>query len=227
MDVMPEIMDGKNIADFIDPDITEKLEALEREEEKLHAEGFYDSDENIVRISFFFVSHTDSHFRQLDSDDEREEQASKIALTHKLKSQLLKKSNKNQSRLPRTAGLRTLTELTSELSKAGLDPSRIQERAEMIAKVRGAKRKREEAAGDDADMDVDDVDGGDEGEWMDVDDGESGQRPPSRKRVKGGSGAVTAVNSRAPRTNRQMAGLRDAAVRPFIFSSPFFLLLVP
>lgn len=43
-------MDGKNIADFIDPDIAEKLEALEREEEKLAAEGFYDSDEDIVRV---------------------------------------------------------------------------------------------------------------------------------------------------------------------------------
>ena len=41
-------MDGKNIADFIDPDIAEKLEALEREEEKLQAEGFYDSDSDIV-----------------------------------------------------------------------------------------------------------------------------------------------------------------------------------
>lgn len=45
---MPEIMDGKNIADFIDPDIEEKLEALEREEERLIAEGFYDSEENMV-----------------------------------------------------------------------------------------------------------------------------------------------------------------------------------
>lgn len=48
-DIMPEIMDGKNIADFIDPDILDKLEALEREEEKLEAEGFYDNDEAIVR----------------------------------------------------------------------------------------------------------------------------------------------------------------------------------
>jgi nucleolar GTP-binding protein len=62
--------------------------------------------------------------------------------------QLLKKSKRTQSRLLHTAGLRMLTELTRELSKAGLDPSWIQERAEMIAKVRGAKRKREEAAGD-------------------------------------------------------------------------------
>lgn len=50
-------MDGKNIADFIDPDIAEKLEALEREEEKLAAEGFYDSDEDIVRV-FLSLSHS-------------------------------------------------------------------------------------------------------------------------------------------------------------------------
>jgi nucleolar GTP-binding protein len=41
-------MDGKNIADFIDPDIAEKLEALEREEEMLEAEGFYEDHEDMV-----------------------------------------------------------------------------------------------------------------------------------------------------------------------------------
>lgn len=50
-DVQPELLDGKNVADFIDPDIMEKLEALEREEEKLEAEGFYQSDdEEIVSL---------------------------------------------------------------------------------------------------------------------------------------------------------------------------------
>ena len=48
---MPEIMDGKNIADFIDPDILEKLDALEREEEKLQAEGFYDSESDMVSLA--------------------------------------------------------------------------------------------------------------------------------------------------------------------------------
>ncbi|KAJ2789477.1 Nucleolar GTP-binding protein 1, partial [Coemansia helicoidea] len=42
-DVIPEIMDGRNVADFVDPDIEEKLAELEREEEKLAAEGLYDS----------------------------------------------------------------------------------------------------------------------------------------------------------------------------------------
>jgi nucleolar GTP-binding protein len=55
MDIMPEIMDGKNVADFIDPDIAEKLEALEREEEKLQAEGFYDSEEDMVGLALYFV----------------------------------------------------------------------------------------------------------------------------------------------------------------------------
>jgi nucleolar GTP-binding protein len=37
-DAIPQILDGKNIADYIDPDIDAKLEALEREEEQLLAE---------------------------------------------------------------------------------------------------------------------------------------------------------------------------------------------
>ena len=37
-DIMPEIIDGHNVADFIDKDILAKLEELEREEEELEAE---------------------------------------------------------------------------------------------------------------------------------------------------------------------------------------------
>ena len=56
-DIIPEIMDGKNIADFIDPDIAEKLEALEREEERLAADGFYDDDSDMVyRLHAFCTS---------------------------------------------------------------------------------------------------------------------------------------------------------------------------
>ncbi|KAG2127483.1 P-loop containing nucleoside triphosphate hydrolase protein [Suillus clintonianus] len=187
MDIMPEIMNGKNVADFIDPDIAEKLEALEREEEKLEAEGFYDSDEDIF-----------------DSEDEREAVEAKKALGHKIHSQNLKKAMKNQSRLPRTAGLRTLSELSSELKKAGYDPSSIEARAGILAKAQGAKRKRAEA-----DMDVDMEDGdaseGEEGDWMDVE----GEEQTPNKRVKANSGAVVAKHPRAPKSNRQFAGMRD------------------
>jgi len=58
MDIIPEIVNGKNIADFVDPDIAEKLEALEREEEKLEAEGYYQSDSDEVSLlSFMSSSH--------------------------------------------------------------------------------------------------------------------------------------------------------------------------
>ena len=43
-DVIPEIYEGKNIADFIDPDILQRLEELEREEEKREAIGVYNSE---------------------------------------------------------------------------------------------------------------------------------------------------------------------------------------
>jgi nucleolar GTP-binding protein len=45
-DVIPETWQGHNIADFVDPDIMEKLEALEREEEARERAGFYDSEES-------------------------------------------------------------------------------------------------------------------------------------------------------------------------------------
>jgi len=45
-DIVPETWQGHNIADFIDPDIMEKLEALEKEEEAREKGGFYDSDES-------------------------------------------------------------------------------------------------------------------------------------------------------------------------------------
>lgn len=129
---------------------------------------------------------------------------------------------KNKARLPRTAGLRTLTDLTTDLTKAGIDPSRVQERAVMIAKMRAAERKRKR----DEEADGMDVDGGDhddntvsEGpredeEIMEVD----GEEDNPRKRAKANSGTVIA-RTRAPRSNRQLAGLRDEAVRlcfPFI-----------
>ncbi|KAJ2974589.1 hypothetical protein NQ176_g5975 [Zarea fungicola] len=46
-DNIPEIFDGQNVFDFVDPDIEAKLAALEEEEEKLEQEGYYDSDDDI------------------------------------------------------------------------------------------------------------------------------------------------------------------------------------
>jgi len=121
---------------------------------------------------------------------------------------------KHNARLPRTAGLKTLSELSASLTKAGLDPSRIEQRAELIAKARGLERKRKR----DEEMDVDEEgesgegegsEGEEGGDWMDVDgEGDDGNSPPKRRKSNTGT-AVTAAGKHAPRTNRQTAGMRD------------------
>ena len=162
-----------------------------------------------------------SKLPQFDSDDEREATSAQIVLSHKITSQSIKKSKKNQSRLPRTAGLRTLSELTTEMTKAGLDPSRIQERAEMLAKLQGAERKRKRDEDGDGDVDMGDEEGADGEGWMDVDDAEV----VPTKRAKGNSGGVVAVNPKVPRTNRQLDGMRDKGVRIHLQFSPKMILI--
>jgi nucleolar GTP-binding protein len=146
-----------------------------------------------------------------------------VALEHRLEAQS-KKKMKNKARLPRTAGLRTITDLTTDLTKAGLDPSRVQERATMIAKMRGASARKRRHGEDEDGMDVDGDDDDDEvvpeegegadammdvdGEWEDDDDDDD----TPRKRGKANSGAAIA-RKRGPRSNRQLAGMRDEAVR--------------
>lgn len=115
--------------------------------------------------------------------------------------------------------MRTLTELTTELTKAGLDPSRIQERAERIAKLQAAERKRKRDEDDEDDgMEVDDGEEDWEDEGMDVD----GEERPSKKKAKTTSGAV--ITKRAPRSDRTFAGMRDEAVSFFSFAFLFVLI---
>ena len=138
-----------------------------------------------------------------DSEDQREAVSARAAREKKLVSQSTKKAMKNCAALPLTAGLRTLSELTTERTKAGLDPSRIQEGAEMLAKVAGTKRKRQREE-EDTQMDADeDADMGEEAEeeWMDVD----GEEAPRSKKAKANSGPVVAKGARHPWSNRQLA----------------------
>jgi len=44
-DVIPEIFEGKNIADYIDPEIWQRLDELERDEEVRETAGVYNSDQ--------------------------------------------------------------------------------------------------------------------------------------------------------------------------------------
>lgn len=116
-------------------------------------------------------------------------------LSHHSKSNL-----KSRPIMPRTAAFRTMSGMAKALTAAGYDPSRIEERAAILAKAARAKeaigkRKRND------DMEVDE-DGEDEGDsdGMEVDEDES------PKRVKTNLG----TSKRAPKTDRQFAGLKNA-----------------
>jgi len=92
-DIIPEIMNGKNIADYIDEDIFKNLEELEKEEELREAAGFYDSDDEEV-------NEEDEHMREVAKNIRK---AKNIRLQeHRLK----KTQGSNSSVLPRKASLR-------------------------------------------------------------------------------------------------------------------------
>lgn len=140
-DNMPEVFEGKNVYDYVDPDIEAKLAALEEEEERLEQEGYYESDEDI-------------------EDDEEAEIMRKAELIRE-KQQLIrnearmKKRLKNQAIIPRKFVKKGLTEMEDALDSLGVDTAEITERARSTA-IRTRGRSLSRAATADADsMDVD------------------------------------------------------------------------
>lgn len=142
-DKIPEVFNGQNVFDFVDPDIDAKLAALEEEEEKLEQEGYYDSDEEI-------------------DDDEESEVLRKAELIRE-KQQLIrnearmKKRLKNQAIIPRKMAKKSLAEFDDALDALGHDTTEITERARAKSRTRGRSTTRSRAATEDADaMEVDD-----------------------------------------------------------------------
>ncbi|KAH8555656.1 GTP binding protein 4, partial [Umbelopsis sp. PMI_123] len=131
-DVIPEIWEGHNVADFIDPDIEERLEALEREEDRLEKEGFYDSEEEIV-----------------DSEEEElKATADSIREKKKLIVQAHRAAKGNRNIIPKMVAARasTIDDMNDHLSKMGIDASAVMDRARSVTR----KRARSESRADDA-----------------------------------------------------------------------------
>ncbi|KAK9474269.1 P-loop containing nucleoside triphosphate hydrolase protein [Dipodascopsis tothii] len=124
-DIMPEVMDGKNIYDFMDPEISAKLQALEDEEERLAAEGFYDSE--------------------VDFEDEEEAEINVKAEWIRNKRKLIKNESRsrkalhNRAIIPRQKQRKTLSQMEEHLDNIGLDATEISERA----RARGRSRTRD------------------------------------------------------------------------------------
>lgn len=138
-DKVPEIFDGKNVADFIDPDIEAKLLALEEEEEKLEADGFYDSDEDLEDAE----------------DTEIREKASMIREKRQLirNEAKMRKSLKNRAVIPRSAMKKKLSDMEEQLDILGHDTTDISARARNQSRGRSVLRSR---TGTEDAMDLDD-----------------------------------------------------------------------
>ncbi|XP_050223631.1 nucleolar GTP-binding protein 1-like [Mercurialis annua] len=146
-DVMPEILDGHNVYDFIDPDILQRLEELEKEEGIRQEEG---EDEDF----------------EMDGDELTPEQRENFAAIRKKKNLLIqehrikKSTAESRPTVPRKFDKErkfTTERMGRQLSSLGIDPSLAISRARSRSLSRGRKRERSVAkdGGDAMDMDVD------------------------------------------------------------------------
>ena len=141
-DRVPEILRGKNVADFVDPDIEAKLAALEEEEEKLEANGFYDSDEEIE----------DAHLADLHLKAEAiRQKQDEIRMEAKMR-----KSLKNRAMIPRAKRPpKKLSVMEDELDKLGYDTTKLSVRARSMSRGRASKRADGTPGQEEDTMDVD------------------------------------------------------------------------
>lgn len=137
-DAIPEIMNGKNIADFVDPDIMTKLEELEREEEQIVAElnaANMDEEESVL--------------------DEEEEAAVEAIRAHKKKLKIKRQEEKTQNRpmMPKairgrskdkhSKGVLNAEVISEKLGSLGVDATKMLERGRNAERTeRGRKRER-------------------------------------------------------------------------------------
>lgn len=148
-DIMPEILDGHNVYDFVDADILQRLEELEREEGlRLEAEAEAEDDalETDVR---------DLSPEEREALAEIKKKKAMLIQEHRIK----KSTAESRPTVPRKFDrYRSFTtkRMGREFSTLGLDPSAAVNRARSKSRV-GRKRERSQARGDDeaVDMDVD------------------------------------------------------------------------
>lgn len=140
-DKIPEVWNGKNVYDFVDPDIEAKLATLEEEEEKLQEDGYYDSDESVEDVE-------DADIR-MKADLIREKR------TLMRNEARMRKSLKNRAAIPRSAKAKKLSQMEEALDSAGYDVDAVSARARSQSQTRGRPLTRDTNDQDDDAMDVD------------------------------------------------------------------------
>ncbi|RWW21160.1 hypothetical protein GW17_00014687 [Ensete ventricosum] len=182
-DIMPEIIDGHNVYDFVDPDILLRLEELEREE-GLHLEAKADEEDF-----------------EMDGKELTEEERQLLAEIRRKKNLLVQehrmKKSTAESRpiVPRKFDKDkkyTSERMGRELSALGIDPTKAIDRARSRSVSRRG-RKRERSLGRE----------GEDGEAMDIDDELSNKKLRTRSRSRS--------KSRPPGEVTPGEGFKDSA----------------
>merc|ERR1711983_313834 len=135
-DVIPETWQGHNIADFIDPDIMEKLEALEKEEEARERAGYYDSDESEDDESYAEIKELAGkirHKKAIMKADQILDNTKKPTLNRK---SVAKKRERRVSRLQNEFEELGVTGLEVDNPDAHFNRARSSSRARPVKKMR-------------------------------------------------------------------------------------------
>lgn len=124
-DIMPEVLNGKNVYDFLDPEIAAKLQALEEEEDRLESEGFYNSDEDEMAYEGF------------DSDEVTDIKQKATWIRDRQKRMIAearnRKSLKNKAIMPRSRQIKSFGQMEQHMSKLGHDMSSLQDKQRVAA----------------------------------------------------------------------------------------------
>lgn len=139
-DVVPEIMDGKNISDFVDPEIDSKLEELEREEDEQQKEWEQAKGDMMEGAD------------ELGSEEEDMVERIRTRKSIMKQDQRMTKSM-NSARMPRSrVPNKSLRQMDKDLTRIGLNPTKIRARSASVAATRRSRRDKRRRA-DDVDAD--------------------------------------------------------------------------
>jgi nucleolar GTP-binding protein len=131
-DTIPEFMDGKNVVDFFDPEIEERLNALDAEEAELEAQGAYtveDEDESDIDEEDMLLYEAI-----------KEKQTIARAQSHQTKTNIPKKF---------TLRGRSAEDIEEQLENVGLPSEGV------VDSTRGRKRERSQSRGESVSMSID------------------------------------------------------------------------
>eukprot|EP00568_Trieres_chinensis_P005751 CAMPEP_0183292266 /NCGR_PEP_ID=MMETSP0160_2-20130417/1379_1 /TAXON_ID=2839 ORGANISM="Odontella Sinensis, Strain Grunow 1884" /NCGR_SAMPLE_ID=MMETSP0160_2 /ASSEMBLY_ACC=CAM_ASM_000250 /LENGTH=737 /DNA_ID=CAMNT_0025453191 /DNA_START=387 /DNA_END=2600 /DNA_ORIENTATION=+ len=213
-DAVPEIIDGANVADYIDPDIEAKLEALEREEAQLLEEKGAAAMEEEEESD---LSETEECL--ITEIRDRKDTIRRNRNTHR---------SQNKPTMPRTIRGRAkdkhdeaaleATEIKKRMDRYGVDTDKMLERGRARAREeRGRKRERSLARRIEGDGDGDgspersgrNAAGDDDAEMDDDDDAGAVSKTQSKKLKRERSKSRSAARSRSRTRDPSAVGLKD------------------